>query len=80
VALPQEETERRWAITTPQWPMMHTVFPGISRDQFMVQHCSNHIQVAYAPDKKSAAKALATKAAMFAEMGLKLNFCGQVQM
>ena len=79
VALPQEETERRWAITTPQWPMMHTVFPGISRDQFMVQHCSNHIQVAYAPDKKSAAKALATKAAMFAEMGLKLNFCGQVQ-
>src|SRR5579863_9882118 len=42
--LPQEETERRWQITTPQWPMMHTVLPGITRDQFMAQHCSNHIQ------------------------------------
>ena len=58
VALPQEETERRWQITTPQWPMMHTVLPGISRDQFMAQHCSNHIQVAYAPDDAGAAKAL----------------------
>jgi hypothetical protein len=80
VALPMAETERRWSITTPQWPMMHTLFPGISRDQFMAQHCSNHIQVAYAPDKASAAKALTTKAAMFAEMGLALNFCGQVEL
>jgi len=79
VALPMAETERRWSITTPQWPMMHTLFPGISRDQFMAQHCSNHIQVAYAPDKASAAKALTTKAAMFAEMGLALNFCGKVE-
>ena len=78
VALPQEETERRWQITTPQWPMMHTVFPGISRDQFMAQHCSNHIQVAYAPDEASAAKALAVKAAMFSEMGIAVNFCGDV--
>ena len=78
LALPMAETERRWSITTPQWPMMHTLFPGISRDQFMAQHCSNHIQVAYAPDKASAAKALTTKAAMFAEMGLALNFCGHI--
>ena len=78
VALPREETERRWRITTPQWPMMHTVFSGISRDQFMAQHCSNHIQVAYAPDKASAHRALAAKAAMFAEMGLKLNVCGDL--
>ena len=25
VELPPEETERRWRITTPQWPMMHAV-------------------------------------------------------
>jgi hypothetical protein len=78
VALPQEETERRWANTTPQWPMMHTVFPGISRDQFMAQHCSNHIQVAYAPDAAQAAKALSVKAAMFDAMGIAVNFCGDV--
>jgi hypothetical protein len=78
VALPQEETERRWQITTPQWPMMHTVLPGISRDQFMAQHCSNHIQVAYAPDPASAFKALSVKAAMFSEMGIAINFCGDV--
>jgi hypothetical protein len=78
VALPQEETERRWQITTPQWPMMHTVLPGISRDQFMAQHCSNHIQVAYAPDAVSAAHALSVKAAMFSEMGIAVNFCGDV--
>jgi hypothetical protein len=78
VALPQEETERRWKITTPQWPMMHTVLPGISRDQFMAQHCSNHIQVAYAPDAVSAAHALSVKAAMFSEMGIAVNFCGDV--
>ena len=58
VALPREETERRWPITTPQWPMMHTRASRHHRDQFMARHCSNHIQVAYAPDKASAAKAL----------------------
>ena len=78
VALPREESERRWANTTPQWPMMHTVFPGISRDQFMAQHCSNHIQVAYAPDSMQAAKALSVKAAMFNAMGIAVNFCGDV--
>jgi hypothetical protein len=78
VQLSREETERRWANTTPQWPMMHTVFPGISRDQFMAQHCSNHIQVAYAPDERSARQALATKAAMFEAMGINTYFCGTV--
>jgi hypothetical protein len=78
VELPRAETERRWRITTPQWPMMHTVFRGISRDQFMAQHCSNHIQVAYAPDRTAADRALAAKAAMFLEMGIKTNFCGDV--
>jgi hypothetical protein len=34
--------------------------------------------VAYAPDAASAAKALAVKAAMFSEMGIAINFCGDV--
>jgi hypothetical protein len=76
IALPQEETERRWRITTPQWPIMHAVLYGISRDQMMARHKANHIQVAYAPDADGAKKALATKAAFFREAGLDVSICG----
>jgi len=76
IALPSEETERRWKITTPQWPVMHAVIYGVSRDQFMAKHKANHIQVAYAPDAAGANRALAAKAAMFREMGLQVNVCG----
>ncbi|HLJ14514.1 MAG TPA: hypothetical protein VKV15_08470 [Bryobacteraceae bacterium] len=75
-ALPPEETERRWRMTTPQWPIMHAVTYGISRDQMMARHKSNHIQVAYAPDAAGANQALAVKAAMFAELGLDVSICG----
>jgi hypothetical protein len=76
VELPREETERRWRITTPQWPIMHAVTTGISRDQMMARHKSNHIQVAYAPDAAGADIALAAKAAAFREMGLEVAVCG----
>ncbi|HKX00189.1 MAG TPA: hypothetical protein VJN43_20790, partial [Bryobacteraceae bacterium] len=76
VELPREETERRWQITTPQWPIMHAVTYGITRDQMMARHKSNHIQVAYARDAEAANLALATKAAMFRELGLKVSICG----
>lgn len=76
VELPKEETERRWGATTVQWPIMHTVLYGITRDQLMGTHQSNHIQVAYAPDAAGANRALAAKAAMFAELGLDVRVCG----
>jgi len=76
VELPAEETERRWRITTPQWPMMHAVLQGVSRDQFMARHKANHIQVAYGPDSAAANRALAAKAAMFQAMGIAVNICG----
>ncbi|MFI5336627.1 MAG: fucose isomerase [Opitutales bacterium] len=76
VELPQDETERLWRITTPQWPMMHAVLNGVSRDQLMARHKSNHIQVAYAPDAASADLALAAKAVMFREMGMEVSVCG----
>ncbi|HWB82957.1 MAG TPA: hypothetical protein VG675_02370 [Bryobacteraceae bacterium] len=76
IELPQAETERRWRITTPQWPIMHAVLNGISRDQMMARHKSNHVQVAYAPNAAAANLALATKAAMFREMGLDVSICG----
>ena len=77
VELPPEETERRWRITTPQWPIMHAVTYGVTRDQMMARHKSNHMQVAYAPDTDAANLALAAKAAMFREMGLDVSICGR---
>jgi hypothetical protein len=74
--LPQEETERRWQITTPQWPIMHAVTYGVGRDQMMARHKANHIQVAYAPDAEGANLALAAKAAAFRELGIEVAICG----
>jgi L-fucose isomerase-like protein len=74
--LPREETERRWNITTPQWPIMHAVTYGVSRDQMMARHKANHIQVAYAPSAEAANRALAVKAALFQELGLEVAVCG----
>jgi len=76
IELPSEETERRWGITTPQWPIMHAVTYGVTRDQMMARHKSNHIQVAYGPDAAGANRALAAKAAAFREMGLEVSICG----
>jgi len=79
VELPPEETERRWRETTPQWPIMHAVLDGITRDQMMGRHKSNHIQVVYAPTEKQAHRACRIKAAALAELGLSTHFCGNVQ-
>ena len=78
VKLPQEETERRWRETTPQWPIMHAVLKGISRDQMMARHKSNHIQVVYAPNRSQAQRACRIKAATLAELGLEVHLCGEV--
>jgi hypothetical protein len=79
VELPAKETERRWRETTSQWPIMHAVLDGISRDQMMARHKSNHIQVVYAPSAKQAHRAARIKAAALAELGIHVHFCGNVQ-
>jgi hypothetical protein len=79
VELPRAETERRWQASNPQWPIMHAVLHGISRDQMMARHKANHINVAYTPSAAAADKALAAKAAMFCEMGIHVHICGNVQ-
>jgi hypothetical protein len=76
IALPRAETERRWKETTVQWPIMHAVTYGVSRDQMMARHQANHIQVAYAHSAREADLALYTKAALAAELGLEVNLCG----
>jgi L-fucose isomerase-like protein len=76
VRLSREETERRWQQTTSQWPIMHAVLYGVSRDQLMAKHQANHIQVAYAPDAARALDALVAKASMARALGIAVNLCG----
>ncbi|WP_420236756.1 fucose isomerase [Telmatobacter bradus] len=76
VDLPEAETNRRWAQVTTQWPVQHVRLHGVTQDQFMARHPSNHISVAYAPTAEAADRALAAKATMFHAMGLAVSFCG----
>jgi L-fucose isomerase-like protein len=74
--LPHEETARRLELTTPQWPIMHAVLHGVSRDQLMAKHKANHLQVAYATDAETADRALVAKAAFFDTLGVGVRLCG----
>ncbi len=76
VRLADEETRRRWNATTPQWPIMHAVLYGVTRDRLMAKHRANHIQVAYAPSAEVARRALVRKASMARSMGISVNLCG----
>jgi hypothetical protein len=76
VELPPAETERRWQATTPEWPIMHAVTYGVSRDQMMARHKSNHVQVAYANSADEADRALLVKASMAHSLGLEVALCG----
>ncbi len=76
IALPEAETKRRWDATTPQWPIMHAVTYGTSRDQMMAQHKSNHIQVVYATDADTADRAALAKAQLAHDLGVEVNVCG----
>jgi hypothetical protein len=80
ISLPDAETERRSRATTPAWPIMHAVLHGVSRDQFMARHKANHLNVAYAPDARTADKALLAKAALFAELGIQVHLCGETDL
>ncbi|RDC58548.1 fucose isomerase [Pedobacter chinensis] len=80
VALPVEETDRRWNETTPEWPIMHALLKGVNRDQMMARHKANHIQVVYAKHETGAHEACRIKAAALDELGIKVHFCGDVDL
>ena len=75
ITLPKEETERRWKETTVEWPIMHAVTYGVSRDQMMARHKANHIQVVYANSAKEADLAMYAKAALARDLGLDVSLC-----
>ncbi len=77
-SLPAEETQRRLDATDRQWPIMHAVLHGVSRDQLMARHKANHIQVVYGPDAATTDRALLAKAALFRELGVAVHLCGDV--
>jgi L-fucose isomerase-like protein len=76
VELPPEESDRIWAATTKEWPLMHAITYGVTRDQMMAKHKSNHITVSYAPDAATANEIMFAKAAIAHELGFKANICG----
>ncbi len=76
IALPAAETRRRLEATTKQWPIMHAVTYGITRDQMMARHKANHIQVAYARDAAAADRAALAEAAAARALGIEVAFCG----
>ncbi len=80
VQLPPGEVNERWKLTTSQWPVMHAVLKGVTRDQMMAKHKSNHIQVVYAPDASGARNGLFAKAAAMNELGIDVNICGDVDL
>ena len=79
VGLPEQETADRLQSTTPQWPIMHAVLDGVTRDEMMARHKSNHIQVAYAPTRDDAKRACMAKAEAMRALGLGVTICGNVE-
>jgi len=76
IDLPKEETQRRWDETTSEWPIMHAVLHGVTRDEMMARHKSNHIQVVYANSADEADQCLQVKAALAHKLGIQVSLCG----
>lgn len=47
VELPEEEFERRRRATNYEWPLLNAVLDGVSRNDLMAGHQSNHLTIAY---------------------------------
>lgn len=76
VQLPARESDRRKRLTNEEWPIAHTVLHGVGRDQLMARHRANHLQLVYAPDAGTAARALTAKAACFDRLGVRVHLVG----
>lgn len=76
--LPEREMQRRLDATTPQWPLMNVTLDGISRDELMAGHYSNHITVAYVPEDR-VTHVITVLSYMASTMGIKAILAGDVQ-
>jgi hypothetical protein len=73
-----DETERMWSSVSRNWPLDEAVMYGISRDELMAGHMSNHISVMYAPDAVSANVMMIGLAEMATNLGFEVNICGKM--
>jgi len=75
--LPSEEFQRRLQATTKEWPLMNVCLDGVSRDDLMAGHQSNHITVAYVPEEhlKFVTRAFVC---MAVTQGIKVHLAGKV--
>ena len=71
------ETTRRREATTKEWPIMHARVFGVTRDQMMAKHQSNHVQVVYAPSAALAERGLRVKAGLAMELGIGVRRVGK---
>jgi hypothetical protein len=55
---------------------MHAVLYGVTRDQMMARHKSNHIQVAYADSAEAADRIVLAKASLAEALGIEPALCG----
>ena len=76
IKLPEKETRRRLDETTPEWPIMHAVTYGVSRDQMMARHKANHINVVYANNPRAADECLYARAELAKQLGIEVYLCG----
>ena len=51
VELPHDEFERRRRATNYEWPLLNAVLDGVSRDDLMAGHQSNHLSLAYVEEE-----------------------------
>lgn len=77
INLHPNETERMWSSISRNWPLNEAVMYGISRDELMAGHMSNHISVMYAPDAVSANILMISMAEMVSKLGFEVNICGK---
>jgi len=75
VELPAPEFERRLAATTREWPLLNCVLDGVTRNDLMAGHQSNHITVAYV-DEEHLADTLRAFVAQAVTQGMKVNAAG----
>lgn len=52
VELPDAEFTRRRHATSFEWPLMNAVLDGVTRDDLMAGHQSNHLSIAYIPEEQ----------------------------
>ncbi len=75
VELPAEEFERRRRATSYEWPLLNAMLDGVTRDDLMAGHQSNHLTIAYV-DETVLADVFKAFVAQSLTQGIKVRVAG----